>query len=123
MLQVELSNAKEGHTLTTLQLYRRLVLLRDEGAFKRGRIHFVSTTKEIFSFMRFMKDDNAYFIVLNFGDIESHKDYFHSVGVLMGRVVCHVTGMASRDVLGEDDLVDLSNLTLAPGEGMVLRLF
>ena len=123
MFQAQLPNTEEGHTRTTLQLYRRLVRLRSEPAFSYGRTEFVTTTKEIFSFTRFVKDEHSYFIVMNFGKEESTEDYFHAVGVDRGQVVCHVTGMSSRETLGEDDFVNLISLTLAPGEGMVLRLF
>ena len=74
--------------------------------------------------MRFAKDENSYFIVMNFGAKTASADFFHAIGVDQGRVICHVKGASARpDVLGEDDVVNLSDLSLAPGEGMVLRLF
>jgi hypothetical protein len=102
-----------------LKIYQRLARLRKERSFIGSKIQFLIVDDNILSFMRFAKDSAPYLIALNFGHTSSSNDYSVLTGVRHGKVVLY-SGHEYR--VKDGDLVVLAQLTLHPGEGIVVVL-
>ena len=107
-----------------MQLFSALARLRQDPAFKRGEILFSYSDDDIFSYVRQIpgsgNDVGRYLVVLNLGQGSSKRDYSVSpVGATKGVVVqgtCSVIGKV------KDKEVELTDLELSPGDGLVIRL-
>ena len=119
--QLQKSDASQK---SIIQIYQRLSRLRKERSFTSGKLQYSIINENILSFMRFSKDGVPYLIALNFGRQKSTDDYTLSAGVSHGKVVLHATSASVQSSLNasEGDMVSLSNLSLEPGEGIVVIL-
>ena len=100
-----------------LQLFRKLIQLRKKPSFQKGSLQFNIVNEEIFSFVRYLEgSDVTYLVALNVGKSVRSCD-FSQTGI-MGNVVL-VSCEADRD-FNEGERVDLTKVTLKPGDGLVL---
>jgi len=102
-----------------LQIYQRLAHLRKERSFIGSKIQFLIVNHNIISFMRFARDSAPYLIALNVGNVLATDDYTILTGVGQGKVVLYY---GNEYKVKDGDLVNLSQLTLKPGEGVVVLL-
>ena len=109
-------------TTSTLQLYQRLATLRKYPSFQHGKLQYSVINENIFSFLRFAKDNAPYLIILNFGSKPTIEDFSFSAGVGYGKVVAHAKGMTSSKEIKEGEKINLSKLHLEPAEGVVVLL-
>ena len=109
---------------TPIHLYAKLARLRKEHSFMLGDMQYSLVTDEIFSFMRFAKNSAPYLIILNFGDVPATKDFTPSAGVQYGKVIAHAkpNGHRGPKKFIEGKVVNLDNVTLLPGEGIVVMM-
>jgi len=110
-------------SLSSLSLYKTLAKLRKEPAFRHGRIQNAITTANIYSFLRFTRDQTPYFVAMNFGNEAATHDYTISAGVQYADLVAHAAGdVGTLQQRTKSRSVDLEKLTLQPGEGIVVKL-
>ena len=114
---------QESPQQTTLQLYAALARLRQEPAFRKGDLLFALTTPAILSYVRQLPGNDAdrYLVVLNLG-VESSKNNYSGDPVLASRGVVVQATCSVIDRLWKDKEVDLTDLELAPGDGVVVSL-
>lgn len=121
-VNVEVQRNKEGG-MSPLQIYQRLTRLRRERSFSSGRLQFSIVNDNVISFMRFSKDGAPYLVALNLGNSVTTDDYTLSAGVSYGKVVLYVSQLeSSLSTVREGSKLNLAQLTLAPGEGVVAIL-
>lgn len=109
--------------MSPLQIYQRLTRLRRERSFSSGRLQYSIVNDNVVSFMRFSKDGAPYLVALNLGNSETTDDYTLSAGVSYGKVVLYVSRPeSSLSTVREGSKLNLAQLTLAPGEGVVAIL-
>lgn len=119
---VKVQRNKEGG-MSPLQIYQRLTRLRRERSFSSGRLQFSIVNDNVISFMRFSKDGAPYLVALNLGNSVTTDDYTLSAGVSYGKVVLYVSQLeSSLSTVREGSKLNLAQLTLAPGEGVVAIL-
>lgn len=112
-----LIQTQKNATISTLQLFRRLVSLRQEPSFQKGSFRFSVINKEIFSFVRHLEGDTAYLVVLNVGKKVQSCDL--SGERVTGKVLlvsCNIDGG-----FNEGEIIKLKKVTLKPGDGIVLE--
>ncbi len=77
----------------------------------------------VISFLRYAENNAPYLIVINFGPKPYTDDYTLAAGVLSGKVVAHAHAeQGMRTPHSEGERVGLDELTLVPGEGIVVLL-
>ncbi|CAL1544181.1 unnamed protein product [Lymnaea stagnalis] len=104
-----------------LNLYKEYANLRQLSAFKYGDINVnVVTNDNVLSFLRYYGSER-YLVAINFGQASSTDNYTRDpVGAATGTVVSD-TGNVDASI-AKNNNVDLSQLTLDPGNGVVIRL-
>ncbi|RUS73006.1 hypothetical protein EGW08_019228 [Elysia chlorotica] len=104
-----------------LNLLKEYVALRSKDAFKYGDIGLDCVlNKNVLAFLRFFGSER-YLVAINFGQESSTDDHRGGpVAVATGTVVAN-TGAVSDD-LAKGRTIDLSSLTLRPGDGLVIQL-
>jgi len=114
---------------STLQLYRQLAELRRIQSFSRGGFQYALVNKNIFSFVRYFEWEPAHLVALNLGDSPSSDDYREYKTELppsgvhapyRGYVVAN-TGEMRDPNLKITGVVSFENITLYPGEGVIIR--
>ena len=107
-----------------MHLYGKLARLRKEHSFMLGDMQYGLITDEFFSFMRFAKNSAPYLIILNFGEVPATKDFSGSAGVQYGKLIAHAkpNGHRGTKTYVEGKVVNLDNVTLLPGEGIVVMM-
>ena len=114
---------QKSASLSSIKLYQTLASLRKEPAFHHGRIQNTIVTDNIYSFLRFARDQTPYFVVMNFGNEAATHDYTISAGVQYADIVAHAAGdISTLQQRAKSRQVDLEKLTLQPGEGVVVKL-
>ncbi|KAL8613545.1 hypothetical protein ACOMHN_007588 [Nucella lapillus] len=119
--QRNVKTQKDSNKQTTLQLYAALAKLRQNLVFQQGELLFSVSNQNIFSYVRQLpsRATTRYLIVLNLGQEESTDDYSGSpVNCRKGVVVqstCSLTDRRNKEI-------DLTELEMAPGDGLVLRI-
>lgn len=115
---------KESRQQTTLQLYAALARLRQDPVFQRGELVFGRLDDDVFSYVRQIpgSDDTArYTVILNLGQKTVQNDYSAAPLMSSKGAVVHFTCSLSGKVKGGAE-VSLTDLELAPGDGLVLKL-
>ena len=118
---------REDHTnLSPIHLYGKLSRLRKETSFVIGEIQYALVNDHVFSFMRFAKNSAPYLIAVNVGTEASVCDFTLTAGVQYGKIVAYAKPVGSKSVRNlsylEGKTIDIQQVTLHPGEGMVLLL-
>ena len=112
--------------LSPVHLYGKLSRLRKETSFVIGEIQYALVNDHVFSFMRFAKNSAPYLIAVNVGQAESSCDFTLTAGVQYGKIVAYAKPVGDKVVRNkaytEGRTIDLQQVTLYPGEGMVLLL-
>lgn len=117
------SQMNDERGISPVQVFHRLTRLRRERSFSVGQMQYAIVNDNVLSFMRYSKDSAPYLIALNLGSSESTDDYTLSAGVSRGKIVLAVSQQGSSlSAVKEGSLVDLTRLTLRPGEGIVTVL-
>ncbi|BFZ00304.1 hypothetical protein BsWGS_03346 [Bradybaena similaris] len=103
-----------------LNLYREYASLRSLDSFKYGDIDVnIVTNDNVLSYTRSHRSER-YLVAINFGQATSTDDYSVKVNATTGTVVSN-TG-DDNNSLAKDSVVHLDKLTLAPGNGVVIKL-
>ena len=115
---------RESRQQTTLKLYAAVAKLRQDPVFQRGELLFAVTNDNVLSYVRQLpaggSDASRYLVVLNLGQESSKNDYSSSpVNSARGVVV---EGTCSVIDKVKDKEVGLTDLKLAPGDGMIIQL-
>ena len=105
-----------------LQLYRSLSQLRKQPAFQRGDLRFVVISNLVFSFARHAGAGHpTYLVVLNFGRALSLND--HSVILKDSVYKKGIVVLSSSNMnINVGSKVDLTNLKIAAGQGLVIKV-
>ncbi|XP_076446574.1 maltase 1-like [Babylonia areolata] len=115
---------KESPRQTTLQLYTALARLRQDPVFQQGELLVAVSNGNIFSYVRQLpsaRSTTRYLVVLNLGQETSKDDYSGKPVYCIRGVVVHSTcSLIDRMRNGGD--VDLTELEMKPGDGVVIRI-
>lgn len=114
---------KESPKQTPLQLYASLAHLRQDRVFQRGEILFGKTDDNVLSYVRQIPGSDAarYCVIMNLGQKAAKADVSGSpVGSTNG-LVTHFTCSLEGKVKGGDE-VNLTDLELQPGDGLVVKV-
>ncbi|KAK3765353.1 hypothetical protein RRG08_065109 [Elysia crispata] len=104
-----------------LNLLKEFVALRTRDAFKYGDIDLNCVLNEnVLAFLRTFGSER-YLVAINFGQENSTDDHSASPVNQSTGTVAAITGAVSED-LGKGHQVNLNNLTLKPGDGVVIQL-
>ncbi|XP_064608495.1 maltase 2-like [Liolophura sinensis] len=104
-----------------LKLYRQLAVLREEAAFELGSFEYVLVNDNIFSFVRRVDGQPAYFVAINFGHSVAMEDFRSGADATEGEVV-FTTGNFQHHIYEVGQELELENIVLNPGQGIVMRL-
>ena len=82
--------------------------------------------EDVYSYMRFARNSAPYLVVANIGRAPATVDFTLSTGTRSGKVVAYASpgrsGEGARRSFSVDSTIDLSRVTLRPGEGLVILL-
>lgn len=109
-----------------LKLYRKLAYLRENDVFKIGSLKAAVATKNIYSFIRYLRGTSAYLVCINIGKEKESQDYSFLVGVDSGPLKLSYPSIENGKpvrTLKNDEIIHFDNLTLYPGEAMVIQLY
>lgn len=100
-------------------MYQAAVKLRNKPAFQNNRLEYCVVNDDIFSYSR--KDGSqVYIIAINAGKDTAAVDLSTCVDSQTAAVVL-VTPAISKDLLA-GQVIDITHLVLAPGDGIALRV-
>ena len=107
---------------SSLQLYSELTALRTEPSFLKGNMRVTVRNEEVFSFTRHVTSRHpTYLVALNLGDKPSTDD--HTVADSNILFKCGDVVMTSCNLhLETGSHIDITNLTLNAGQGIVVKL-
>ncbi|CAH1777671.1 unnamed protein product [Owenia fusiformis] len=110
---------------SSLQVYRHLVKLRKNDVFRVGNFHYAVVTETIFSFVRHIENQPSFLVAINFGHKTTRTDFFEGTQMWLpedGQIVL-TTGHLKDEDLVIDQTVDLQNISLESGEGIVIEFW
>ena len=132
VLQVQKKNPQ-----SPLEIYRKLARLRKQPVFQTGEFDTAIANEDIYSFIRFSRNRPVYLTAINFGTKVSTDNYRK----YSGKVARHTT-QATWDKFVPDEgtvvlntqnfehnqydigaIIDLESITLAPGQGLVIKFW
>ena len=129
-LQVQ---ARDPSGFSTLQIYKKLAVLRKLATFATGGLDYAVVNKNIFSFFRFSSVSHhpAYLVAINVGDevsVDNYREYPgdfppKKVFVPYRGYVVHNTGSGESSGLSPTSVIHFEKITLYPGEGVVIRFW
>lgn len=100
-------------------MYRQLAKLRQKPAFMNNRMDKIIITKDVFSYVRSI-DSESFLVVVNVGNNTSTHDFSSKTGQ-SGTVVLTTPDMDIEEYT-EGKRVTLSDVTLKPGDGLVIKI-
>ena len=112
--------------MSLLQVYHKLSILRKEPSVEKGGFKNVIINPNIYSFLRYIKESVPFLVTVNVGKMPATHDYSTITGVRLGKLVMFARGdenMEPPQTFTEGDNIELSQLTLYPGDALVLKLF
>ena len=114
---------KNSTNVTTLHVYRDLAILREQPSLQYGILTFGDVTPSILSFLRSARERPDYLVVINFGNVTVTHDFSGSpVNRDQGQVKVVTSQAANEGRFAKDSSVKLTQLTLNPGDGLVIEL-
>ena len=109
-----------------MQTYARLARLRKELSFTSGDVQYAHVDDDVYSFMRFARNSAPYLVAVNIGNAPATVDFTLSTGTRSGKVVAYASpsqgAEGARRSFSVDATIDLSHVTLKPGDGVVFLL-
>ena len=94
-------------------------MLREHPSFQTGALQYAVVNKNILSYVRGSDSEERFLVAMNFGHEMSTDDYsVHPVNTDRGRVIVTTSILKSED----KHTVFLQDLTLLPGDGIVIGL-
>ncbi|XP_047501257.1 maltase A3-like isoform X1 [Penaeus chinensis] len=106
-----------------LKIYKELARLRKREPFAGGRTAYPVVTREVFSVLRYLEGYESYLLVINTSEEELEVDLHQHANMELPTtaevVLRSVTDAAEATVPGSE--VNLSELKLVAGEGLLLR--
>ncbi|XP_071504593.1 amino acid transporter heavy chain SLC3A1-like [Diadema antillarum] len=114
--------SQEEEESSVLSVFRRMTQLRrDNRAFHSDRITYIMSSDEVFAYVReVLRTRERFFIALNFGNVDSEEDYYHTNDG--NQLPIQGTVVVATNTERESSRVELNKLHLAPGEGVVVLL-
>ncbi len=108
---------------SSLQLYSELTALRSGPSFLKGDMHVIVKNAQVFSFTRHITSGHpTYLVALNLGNTTSTDD--HTVAHNNIVFKCGSVVMTSCNLhLEAGSHIDITNLTLNAGQGIVVKLY
>ena len=108
-----------------LQLYGKLARLRKEVSFLQGETQWGHVDNDLYAYMRFAKNSAPYMVIVNIGAAQQTVDLTLTAGVQFGKVMAYGTPVRKegyRRAFREEQTIDLHQVTIRPGEGVVFLL-
>lgn len=115
-----------------LNFYKRLAKLRHEIPFIKGDLDYAIVNEDIFSFIRFVNGATGYLVAANFGQAEKVENFRKYKGKfppgqgfvpIKGYVVMNTHNDDIHSEVKENTFVQLSKVSLRPGQGLVIRFW
>ncbi|PVD34601.1 hypothetical protein C0Q70_05877 [Pomacea canaliculata] len=121
--QVNVKSQNASANATTLKMFRELAFLREEPSLRYGLLTFCKVTPNILSYLRAAHEMTNYLVVINFGNETVTENLSGDpVNKGLGRIKVSSTAAANEGRFVTDRTVQLSALTLKPGDAVVLEL-
>ena len=118
-----LQREKNSTNVTTIQVYRDLAILREQPSLRYGLLTFGDVTPSILSYLRSASERPDFLVVINFGNATVTHDFSgQPVNRDQGHVKVVTSQAANEGRFVKDAPVTLTQITLNPGDGLVIQL-
>ncbi|XP_067661432.1 maltase A3-like [Haliotis asinina] len=108
--------------LSPLNLYRKLAAFRDRPCFQYGGFEYGVVHEKIFSYIRYEVGGQTYLVTINFGHEISRDDYTEALNGESHGEISITTGNVQSGKYRTGDKVNLHQLELNPGEGLIIKI-
>ena len=109
-----------------LHLYKKLSEISRQPSMLNNNLKYGHTSTQVFSYLRYEVNSLPSLVVIHFGTESASEDFSQTAGAGQGIVALYVKAdpdQKPQEMLKEGNTVDITYITLYPGDALIVNLY